>query len=203
MIKNLLAAVICMSFASGVLPSFAADGDPSKPATFLSPFKREAVSICLKPGWTVANKLVRDNMYLLQFVPPGTDLKNPQTLVNVVTYTGLQGKINARMFAKNEQSKAPELARPGKIDFKFVSDTEPNDVIYSIALSGNPKFPDQFEIHRVISGKDGIHTIIYHTQPATQTEAQVAEMLGVVRAVKMVEAPKQVDEASKGTGAGK
>jgi hypothetical protein len=76
------------------------------------------------------------------------------------------------------------------MQFKFTDESNPNDVTYEITLTGNPKFPDQFEVHRIITGKDGIHAIIYHVEPSTQTADQIAEMHRLVKEVKLVAPPK-------------
>jgi hypothetical protein len=183
--KNILRAALTLSlvFATG-LPVRAAD------KVIMSPHKHEAVAVTVRPGWDVATKFAEKGMFLLQLVPAGTDLKHPTTLINVVTYADLQGQTNALKFAKQEQTNAPKLAAPGKMQFKFTDESNPNDVTYEITLTGNPKFPDQFEVHRIITGKDGIHAIIYHVEPSTQTADQIAEMHRLVKEVKLVAPPK-------------
>lgn len=183
--KNILRSllVLSLSFATQ-LPMSAAD------KVILSPHKHEAVAVTVRPGWDVATKFADKGMFLLQLLPAGSDPKKPSTLINVVTYADLQGQTNALKFAKQEQSHAPKVAAPGKMDFKFTDESNPNDVTYEITLTGNPKFPDQFEVHRVLTGKDGIHAIIYHVEPANQTQDQISEMHRLVKEVKLVAPPR-------------
>lgn len=156
--------------------------------TFLAPYKTEAVSITLKPGWHMANKMVQKGVFLLQFLPEGEDPKVARTMVNIATYSHAPG--DAKTFAKRQQASAPQAVKTGKLEFKILDDSNPNDVMYQITISGNPTFPDQFEIHRVIKGKQGIHDVTVHVKPATPPPEQVAEMREVLATVKLVDPPK-------------
>jgi hypothetical protein len=169
---------------------------PAGANTILSPFKHESVAVNVKPGWHVAAKFADKGMFLLQLVPQGEDAKNPTTLINIVTYANSTAVGTAKEYAKREQANAPKLAGTGKIDFKFTDDTNPNDVTYELTSTGTPKFPDQFEVHRVIKGKDGVHAIIYHVQPATQTAEQIAAMHQLLKEVKLVDTPKDAHKTS-------
>jgi hypothetical protein len=189
--NRLMRAAVVISFTlATALPM------PVGANTILSPFKHEAVSVNVKPGWRVAAKFADKGMFLLQLVPPDADPKNPSTLINIVTYANSTAVGSAKDYAKREQAGAPKLAGSGKIDFKFTDDSNPNDVTYELTSTGVPKFADQFEVHRVIKGKDGVHAIIYHVQPATQTREQVAEMHELLKQVKLVDTPKDASKTS-------
>jgi hypothetical protein len=160
--------------------------------TVLAPFKREAVSVTLKPGWSLAKQLgageLGKGINLLQFLPAGSDPKDARVLVNIVTYLGAPG--NAKSYAERQQKSAPSSVKAGKIEFKILDDSNPNDVMYQIVVTGNPTFADQFEMHRVLTGKQGIHDVVYHVKPATPTSEQIAEMREVLGTVKLVDPPK-------------
>lgn len=169
---------------------------PAGAEIIMSPFKHEAVAVTVKPGWTVATKFAQKGMFLIQIIPPGADAKNPPELINVATYANSTAAGSAQEFAKREQTNAHKMAGSGKIEFKFTDESSPNDVTYEVVSTNVPKFPDQFEVHRVIRGKDGLHHIIYHAQPATQTREQVAEMHNLLKAVKLVDPPKEAPKTS-------
>lgn len=190
--KNSLLGFVLAVAVTGVVasPMNAADTASAKSPTFYSNFKNEAVAINL-PGWTMAQQMVAPDKALLQFIPTGSDPKTPTTLINVVTYLGINSKVNARTMAKNEQANTSKVVKQGTIDFKFLDESNPNDVLYTIALSGNNSFPDQFEVHRILNGKDGLHTIIYHVQPSTQSQSRINEMIEMVKSVKLVAPVKQ------------
>jgi len=159
-------------------------------SVILSPFKHEAVSVPAKAGWTVGHKYVRNGMFILQLLPPGGDPTKSTTYINVVTYSGL--KEAAKKFADSQQKNAPKLK--GKAEFKYTDEKNPSDVTYELSLSGNKELPDQFEVHRVVTGKDGLHDISYHVEPATQTQQTIAEMHELLNAVKLVAPPAQADK---------
>lgn len=182
-----LAGVLMTSLSSASAQS----SGTSKRTSFISGLKNEAVSITLDPQWTLANKVERNNTLILQFVPAGADVKDPHILLNVVSYVGAQKQTNAKKFVDTEIVKAPEFAKPGKLETKILESKNPNDITYQLSLTGNPKFPDQFEVHRVISGKDAVHTIIYHVRPAKQAESKINEMIEVVRSIQLVDLPKR------------
>ncbi len=187
--KLLSFAMVSAICTSAAMPISAAETNPAKASIVLSNFAKEAVAVPVKPGWFVANKMEQNGTYLLQILPPGGSAKDPKVLINVVSYAGL--KTTARAFAKKEQSRAPHLVKPGKMEFKFIEQSTPNDVIFQLTLTGNPKLPDQFEVHRVLVGKDGLHRIIYHVEPATQTPERITEMIDLVKGVKLVESVKE------------
>jgi hypothetical protein len=189
--NQLLRTALVISFTLATTLSAPAGAD-----VIMSPFKHEAVAVTVKPGWSVATKFAQKGMFLLQILPPGGDPKNPTTLINVATYANSTAAGTAKDYAKREQSNAPKMAGSGKIDFRFTDDSNPNDVTYEITSTGVAKFPDQFEVHRVLRGKDGLHAIIYHVQPATQTKDQIAEMHALLKTVKLVDPPKEAPKTS-------
>lgn len=164
----------------------------------ISPFPHEGLSVTMpKQGqWHVINKFAKSGMFCVQLAPISEDENNPKTLINMVTYLTMNKRFNALEFAKKEQANVPKLAGGGKMDFKFIDATNPNDVMYELALTGNPRFPDQFEVHHVVLGKDGLHNVIYHVQPANQPESQVKEMISVLKTVKLVP-PQPQEKPSK------
>lgn len=189
--NHLLRAALVISFTLATALPVPANAD-----VILSPFKHEAVAVTVKPGWFVAAKFADKGMFLLQILPPGGDPKNPTALINVATYANSTAAGNAKEFAKREQNNAHKVAGSGKIEFKIIDDSNPDDVTYEMTSTGLPKLPDQFEVHRVIKGKDGLHQVIYHVQPATQTKEQIAIMHDLLKSVKLVDPPKEAVKTS-------
>jgi len=187
-----VSAAIALSIISTGALAQGESAEADKPTTVTSPFEHEAVVIPLEPGWQMANTLKAGDSYTLQFLPPGQTAKNFDQILNVTTYKGAQRKATALKFMETTKEKMLGM-KEAKVDWNIISATDPNDVIYEYVFTGNTTFPSQYEVTRVITGKDGLHTVVHHRPKASVTPSEREQMINSVKRISL----KPVDAKTK------
>lgn len=187
------AVVLSVLSTSAIAQEKLATSAGDKPTTITSPFEHEAVVIPLEPGWQMANTLKAGDSYTLQFLPPGQNAKNFDQILNITTYIGAQKKATAQKFMETTKEKMLGM-KEAKVDWNVISASDPNDVIYEYVFTGNPAFPSQYEVTRVITGKDGLHTVVHHRPKSSVTPAERDQMINSVKRISL----KPVEPKTKG-----
>jgi hypothetical protein len=164
----------------------AAPLEPAKPNTVVSPFQHESVEIDLDPGWWEARRLQRGNECLLQFLPPGDTAQDVHKMINFVSYFGLQKRMSPREFMLENKKSFQNLKHGGEAEWKAVKDDDPDDVAFEYRLHGRPGIPDQYELQRVIKGKDALHSIIFHLRKPEASAEERSNMLKVIERMKLL-----------------
>jgi len=178
--------------------------DPSKPLLVVSPFTHETVIAKMPVGWFMANRFRQGDTCAMQFLPAGETADTLTQMVTITTMLDLQQKVNAKEFMQAVIKKMEESKGEAELDLKPISENNPNDVMfeYSVKYPPNKKalFPNQYEVQRIIAGKDGIHTIVYHVRKASISEKERADILQFMRGVHLQSLPIEAPgKSTKGT----
>jgi len=178
--------------------------DPSKPLLVVSPFTHEAVLAKFPLGWFMANRFRQGDTCAMQFLPAGETPDTLTLMVTITTMLDLQQKVNAKGFMQAVIKKMGESKGDAELDLKVISDKNPNDVMfeYSVRYPANKKglLPNQYEVQRIIAGKDGIHTIVYHVRKASISEKERADILQFMHWIHLKSLPIEAPgKSTKGT----
>jgi hypothetical protein len=186
--RAILGMVSTMLFLAGAITGSAwqSASAQQKAHIALSNFTHESVRIPLEPGWYEANKLHRENVFILQFLPPGDTAQNLHKMINICSYLGLQQKESARQFMNENKKQAEQLTAKASLDWKVVEDNSPGDVTFEYTVKNLANSPDQYEVQRIIQGQDGLHAVIYHLHRPDPSAAERQQMLAWVKSVSLV-----------------
>jgi hypothetical protein len=128
-------------------------------------------------GWS--NKTERSAMY--EFVPKGQTVQNWKELVTLQFYPGMQDRSAAdfmKSFLALLQSDEP-LAKAEMIS------SSPDDTMMEWNVLGSKQNADQFELDRVIRGKQGLHMIHYAVKTSSFSSADRSKWLNFLRSAKL------------------
>lgn len=151
-----------------------------------SPFEHEAVMAQLEPGWTLRRNINEDKkVRIMQFFGPGSSEDDMKQMINVATYMEVPARQTAHDFMQHARRECEKMVPKEKLVWKTVSDVNPNDVTFEFSIKGWIDSPDQYELERVIRGKDGMHAVIYHLDNPDASDEQRKHALAWVRSVRL------------------
>lgn len=151
-----------------------------------SPFAHEHLTFKLDRTWIMFNRFNDENaIRVMQFGPEGTQLGDNQEMLNIASYLGVPRKQTAKDFMLHSKKEMQKLVPKDKLSFHEVNTSDPSDVMFEYSIKGWLDSPDQYELQRVIRGKDGIHVVIYHLPTADVSEPDRMRAIAVARSIQV------------------
>jgi hypothetical protein len=193
MSKSISAALLLlMTAASLAAPAVSRDlpfapprRQPLAPVVF-SPYTNEALVAKLEPGWTLAGEYGDGKKVLvMKFLPPGADLDFATKMINLASFLDVPKKTSALEYMEGSKKTTEQMTPKGSLNWRVLESTNPDDVVFAYSIKGWKDGTDQFEMQRVIKGRDGIHTAIYHVSNPDVSEADQQKMHAWLKTVKV------------------
>jgi hypothetical protein len=118
---------------------------------------------------------------MYEFVPKGQTVEDWKELVTLQFYPGLQNRSSAdfmNAFISKLQSDEP-LAKAEMIS------SSPDDTLMEWNVLGSKENADQFELDRVIRGKQGLHMIHYAVKTSSLSPEERSKWLNFLRTARL------------------
>lgn len=154
--------------------------NPKEHFVFILVVGSDLLQVPLDPGWAEIGRQDGDSARSITYGPPTKNDDHESIIVS--QHGGLQTRIDAHTFMDMAKKGSESAAKaPAHLDWKVLRENNPKDVLYEFTLTSMPGFPDQYEIHRIVSGKEAIYNFCYHTRkincaPAVRTHMR--DLLG-------------------------
>ncbi len=118
---------------------------------------------------------------MTEFVPKGQNVENWKELVTLQTFTNLKAN-SASQFLNDFLSGLKEKEPSVKINLIAVS---PDEAMVEWNILNSKQNPDQYELDRVIKGKQGLHMIHYAVKGSKLSNSQRDKWLNFLRSAKL------------------
>jgi hypothetical protein len=194
MSKSISAAfLLLMTATSMAAPAIARDlpfapprQKPTAPVVF-SPYTHEALVAKLEPGWKLAGEYGDGKKVLvMKFIPPGVDPDGySPKMINLASFLDVSKKTSALDYMEANKKTTEQMMPKGSVSWQVLESTNPDDVLFAYSIKGSRDGSDQFEMQRVIKGRDGIHTVIYHVGNPDVADADQQKMHAWLKTVKV------------------
>ncbi len=109
--------------------------------------------------WLVAREVKQDSKYSADYLPQGDSLPDWKEIVTIQAFGGIQDKGSPEEFALAMKKHFNEWGGD-KLTWNVISSSD-TECLYQWQIVGKEKFPDQYEIVRIIKGSEGFHLIHY------------------------------------------
>ncbi len=120
-------------------------------------------------------------MRMFEFVPKGQTVDNWKELITLQFYP----KLKNVQVAGFETTFIRELAaHEPQAQAKQIS-TSPEDVLFEWKVVNSKLNPDQFELDRIIKGKEGLHMIHYAVRTSALSDNEEKKWLNFLRSAKL------------------
>lgn len=113
-----------------------------------------------------------------EYVTDGQTVNNWKGLVTLQMYKGMQNKVTAEQFAQGYLSMLYN-ACGDKLKVSVIRNN-PSDYMFEWKVNGHPKVDDQYEIDRVIAGKESIVFIHYVIKTSVVTPDDRAKWIQII-----------------------
>ena len=127
--------------------------------------------------WNLGADNAKTNIFY-EYVTDGQTINDWKELVTLQMYKGMQNKITAEKFAKGYLSMLYNTCGD-KLAVSLIRN-DPSDYMFEWKVNGHPKADDQYEIDRVIAGKETIVFIHYVIKTSTVTPDNRAKWIQII-----------------------